>query len=83
MYSLTLWVFTLGHTLYTILFACSDNWIFNDISQSLFIETFAYQMYTLGHTPYKFVWILDVFLGMNVCDVYRYLNSIVCAITRF
>ena len=49
----------------------------------VFIEIFAYQMYTLGHTPYQFVWILDVFLGMNVCDMYRSLTLTVCAVTRF
>ena len=47
-----------------------------------FIETFAYQMYTLGHTPYKFVWILDVFLGMNVCDVYNSLTLTICAFSH-
>ena len=74
---------TLGHSLYTVLFTCSDDWVSSDISQSLFIETFAYQMYTQGHTPYQFVWILDVFIRMNVCDVYRSLTLTVCAVMGF
>ena len=48
-----------------------------------FIETFAYPMYKLGHTPYPFMWILDVSVGMNVCDVYNCQTLTICAVTGF
>ena len=48
-----------------------------------FIETFVYQIYTLGYYPYQFVWILDVFLGMNVYDVYNSLTLTICAVMVF
>ena len=62
------------------MFACLNDWVFSD---RVFIETFGYQMYTLGHTPYQFVLILDVFLGMNVCVVYHSLTLTVCVVMGF
>ena len=73
------------------MFAYLDDWVFCDIFQSCFFtKALAYQMYTLGHTPYQFLcgyWMLrnkvDVVLGMNVCDVFSSLTLTICTVIGF
>ncbi|RVW62997.1 Transposon Ty3-I Gag-Pol polyprotein [Vitis vinifera] len=47
------------HTPFIVLFVSSNEWVFSDVFQS-FIKIFEFQMYTLGHIAYQFLWILDV-----------------------